>query len=125
MLDFAQKRKVRSVLYHPYTITALFVVVLFFLHSTWVVYGKKRDSEKLMNVSLEHVAALETRDKELEIKIERLGTDAGLEEEIRSKFSVVKEKEYMVVVVDRENGNTLSTTTLVSWWQKFLHFFYK
>src|SRR3989344_2224186 len=116
MLDFAQKRKVRSVLYHPYTITALFVVVLFFLHSTWVVYGKKRDSEKLMNVSLEHVAALETRDKELEIKIERLVTDARLQEEISSKFSVVKEKEYMVVVVDRENGNTLSTTTLVSWW---------
>src|SRR5437764_14606866 len=106
MLDFAQKRKVRSILYHPLTLTALLVIVVFFMHSTWVVYGKKRESEALMKASAAHVGELQARDTDMQSKIERLGTETGLEEEIRSKFSVVKGGENMMIVVDGQNGGS-------------------
>ncbi len=125
MLDFAQKRKVRSVLYHPIMLTALLVIVVFFLHSTWVVYGKKRESEAMAKASAAHVEELQARDADMKAKIERLGTETGLEEEIRSKFSVVKGGENMVIVVDGQNGSSGSATSTDSWWRKLLHFFYK
>ena len=125
MLDFRQKRKVRNILYHPATLVFLFVLVVFFLHSTWVVYIKKRTSESLKNSLVAKVENLRARDAELSSKIERLKTEAGLEEEIRSKFTVAKNNENMVIVVEENNTNATNTAERASFWQKFLDFFFK
>ena len=124
MLDFQQKRKWRGVMYHKITLVILFIFVILALHSTWSVYKKKRESEKMKNISLIHVKELQSRDAQLKLKIERLSTPTGLEEEIRSKFSVAKDNENMVVVVEDQNTEA-TTTPKVSFWQKIFNFFTK
>ncbi len=110
-------------MYNKVTLGFLFVVVMLAIHSTWVVYNKKKESEELMNVSLERVADLRKRESGLNNKIERLDTDLGLEEEIRSKFSVTKEGENMVVVVPRDGNVATTTPKKKSFWSKIVGLF--
>ena len=125
MLDISQKRKIRSVMYHKATLATLCLLVLLFAHSTWVVFQKKRASEELKNGSLQAVAILLARDTELKSRIDRLETEPGIEEEIRSKFTVAKNGENMVVVVE-DAPTAMSTTTPDSGFlQKIWHFFFK
>jgi cell division protein FtsN len=124
MLDSQQKRKINKVLYHKVTLVILGVVVLLILHSTWVVYQKKLESDDLKNISLKYKDGLEIRETELQNQINRLETEAGKEAEIRSKFSVAKERENIVVVVNEDVQN-VPTTTKKNLWQKFVDLFNK
>lgn len=122
MLDFQQKRKVRSWMYNRLTIALLFVTFVFVAHSTWVVYRKKVESEEMMSVSLKNVETLRSRSADLQKKIDRLATAQGVEEEVRSKFSVAKEDENMVIIIQDE----VSTSTKVqkrTFWSRFVALF--
>lgn len=123
MLDIQQKRKVRSVIYNRISIGLLFVLVLLAIHSTWSVYKKKVESEEMRDRASAQVLALQERNDELRSKIARLETTAGMEEEIRSKFSVAKEGENVVIIV--EDVPTEATTTPESrgFWGKILDIF--
>lgn len=123
MLDFQQKRKVRSFMYSRTTLVVLSVLVLIVMHSTWRVYQKKRISEEMKNISVQYTEELRDRSEELKIKIDRLDTVPGVEEEIRSRFSVVKEKENMVVVVQEEAEATSTSVKERSFWSKIKQFF--
>lgn len=122
MLDFQQKRKAKSLMYNRVTIVILFVVVLFALHSTWVVYKKQRESQTLREVSEKKVGELSVREKEIDDKIKALDTQQGIEKEIRSKFNVIKGDENMVIVLDDENASTSQVSTTTSFWQKVKSF---
>lgn len=123
MLDFQQKRKVKSFLYNRVTAGILLVIVLLVARSTWSVYQKQMESESLRKLSEKKVLELELRNKEINDKIQALDTAPGLEREIRSKFNVVKEKENMVVILDDTNSNNYNSTTTKSFWQKVKNFF--
>jgi cell division protein FtsB len=103
MLDIQQKRRFRNFVYNRVTLGFLLVIVLLALHSTWRVYLKKRESVEMMESSYLRLSELEKRDMDLELKINKLNTVSGLEEEIRSKFSVAKDNENTVIIV-REEG---------------------
>ncbi|MEQ1500285.1 MAG: hypothetical protein ABL917_02875 [Parcubacteria group bacterium] len=116
MLDIQQKRKVRGFMYHRATSAVLFVIVLFALHSTWSVYKKKIDSEELKAISVSQVDLLKKRETDLISKIDKLATVYGVEEEIRSKFSVAKEGESMVVIVPDDKQKASSTSQKEGIW---------
>ncbi len=99
MLNFQQKRKVRSIFYHRVTLIIFGIIVLFAIHSTWVVYKKKSNTEQMKEISATRVADLQARNTELQSQIDSLQTNSGIEAEIRSKFTVAKPDEHMVVVV--------------------------
>ena len=122
MLDILQKRKIRSKAYHPVTLAVLLIVVLVALHSTWVVYGKKRTSEKMKNIAQNNLNELLLRQNELDYKMERLKTTEGLEEEIRSKFNVTKIGENMVMVVEGDNSKASTTSSAGGFFQKIWQF---
>jgi hypothetical protein len=111
-------------MYHKVTLGILCVITLVVLHSTWNVYKKKQESEEMKNLSFEHVQELRDRSSDLQAKIDRLSTQTGIEEEIRSKFSVAKGDENMVIVVDDE-VNPAATSTKSGFWAKFTGFFTK
>lgn len=125
MLDFQQKRKVRSVMYHRVTLGVLSILVLVVLHSTWVVLKKERESENMKDISLTHVSELRQRSGDLQSKIDKLATVSGVEKEIRSKFSVAKDGENMVIVIPNNDSLQLATSSPVSLWQKIWSFFTK
>ena len=122
MLDLQQKRKVRSVMYHPATLVILSILVIIIARSTWIVYQKKTESEEMKNISLQNVEELRLRNSDLTARVQRLETSAGIEEEIRSKFNVVKGNENMVVVVPDDNSQIGTTSPKTGFWQKFWHF---
>ena len=122
MLDFQQKRKIRRLMYHWVTLILLTILVLFTIHSTWVVYQKKRTSQEMKDISLQNVEELRLRNEELKWRIERLQTSPGIEEEIRSKFTVAKDKENMVIVVDNQSQNISTTSQKMGFWQKVWNF---
>jgi cell division protein FtsB len=122
MLDIQQKRKLRSVMYHKVTVSVLFLFVLLSIHSTWSVYKKKRESEEMKSISLANVIELRDRNEALQDKINRLDTPAGVEEEIRSKFSVAKENENMVVIVPDSSSSSTKNKGNESLWAKFKNF---
>ncbi len=116
MLDIQQKRKVRVFMYHRVTLVVLFVLVLFALHSTWSVYRKKIDSEEMKEISAAQVDGLKKRESDLESKIDKLATVYGVEEEIRSKFSVAKDGENMVVIIPDEKQKASTTSQKKGVW---------
>jgi cell division protein FtsB len=122
MLDSQQKRKVKSLMYHKVTLVILFLLVLLALRSTWVVYYKKVESERLEKISLDRRNELDGRNKELTSQIERLNTESGIEAEIRSKFSVAKDNEKTVVIVDDSSTTSIASSTN-SLWQRIKSFF--
>lgn len=123
MLDFQQKRKIRSFAYNRVVIGILLLVVLIMAHSTWTVYRKKEASEEMKNVSLQNVEELRQRNKDLENKINRLDSTPGIEEEIRLKFNVVKGDENMVVIVDDKENSSSTVSSKSGFWQKIKSFF--
>lgn len=118
MLDFQQKRKVRSFMYNRVTLGLLFIILVIVVHSTWVVYRKKVESEELRDLSLKNVESLRVRSEDLQIKIDRLNTKQGIEEEVRSKFSVAKDNENMVIIVQDEPSTT-EEVKKVGFWASF------
>jgi len=122
MLDFQQKRKIRSFFYNRVTLGLLLLVVLWSAHSTWGVYQKKVESEKMMELSIKHVEGLRERQGELNTKIEGLNSSEGVEEEIRSRFSVAKEGESVVILLEDREDTEQNTEKSTSIWQKVREF---
>lgn len=124
MLDFHQKRKVRSLMYNRVTLVILFLLLLIVAHSTWVVYRKKVESENMREISQKNVDSLKVRSLELQEKIDNLSTEQGIEEEVRSKFSVAKDNENMVIIV-RDESSTSQSIQKIGFWSKIAGFFGK
>mgnify|MGYP001794981686 FL=1 len=124
MLDFQQKRKVKSIMYNRITLGILAVLVLIVLHSTWTVYLKEKESSALKDVSLARVEELRGRNLELQGKIDKLATVSGVEEEIRTKFSVAKDNESMVVIVPGDEIALPATSTPPSFLHRVNNFFF-
>lgn len=125
MLDFQQKRKMRNVLYHRKTLIVLGILVLLALRSTWTIYEKQRESTEQRNIVERKTVDLFARERGLQDKIDTLQTEHGIEEEIRTKFSVAKENENVVVILDNSTTTDFTSTTTKSFWQRFKGLFGK
>ncbi len=123
MLDIQQKRKFRNIIYHRVTLILLALLVMLVLHSTWRVYMKKKESVLLKETSVQRLAELEARNSELDGKIKKLDTVSGVEEEIRSKYSVAKESENMVIIVREDGATSTPPVEKVGFWTKIAGFF--
>ena len=124
MLEFQQKRKFRKVLYSRISIFVLFVAVLFLARATYNIYTKEQMSADDYATVLKNYNDLNARQAMLTSQISKLGTESGQEEEIRSKFSVAKPGETVVMVIGGASSSASSgATTGTSLWQKFLNLF--
>lgn len=124
MLDFYEKRRFRRLLYSKVTliILALLVVWLFFVVLS--MYQKERDTRLRRVEQREVLNELEAREESLREEIERLSTERGIEEEVRSKFEVGKEGEEVIIIVDNPDAeDTSKKETKKSFWQKVFSWF--
>lgn len=121
MLDFQQKRKMRSLAYHKVTVVILGLLALLVLRSVWVVYNKQKESQELLIIAENKVKELEARDSVLKAKIANIKSERGLEEEIRAKFNVAKVGENVVIMT--EEPSTTTAKVNLSLWQKIVGFF--
>ena len=103
MRNFKQKRQLRKRIYSKPVLFILILILAFLVHGTWGIYKKSKQSKETLAVAQLEFDKLKEREESIEKKIGRLGTETGLEEEIRSKFDVAKEGEQIIVIVDNDD----------------------
>ena len=125
MRDFQKRKKIRKILYSPIILLLLAIILVLLLRGVWSVYTKAYVSSK--NLEQEHYEfdKLNERQAHLAASLEYLKTDQGIEGEIRNKFRVVKDGEFVAVIIDENASTTESkaTTTLErrGFWYRLFH----
>jgi len=102
MREFSQKRKFRRYLYSYPVLIFLLIILFFVVKGSFGVYQKYSFSKSELNKSNEELVVLEDQKTNIVAKVDRLGTETGIEKEIRSKFDVAKEGENLIVIVEDE-----------------------
>lgn len=113
MIDFQQKRKINKIIYSKVSFVILLIVVVLLGKSTWDIYQKSRLSSNNYNETKKEYDSLKARKEMLDSEINRLNTDSGIEEEIRSKFNVAKPGETVVVVINSTSSTSTNKNNLV------------
>ena len=104
-------------------VQALLIIVLILVGESVVrLYQRERviavDEQSLTR----ELAALEVRRAELIADVTRLGTERGVEEEIRERFGVVKAGEKVINLIG-DMATVTPTATTISLWQEIINWF--
>ena len=122
-----RKSRKSAILYSPISIGVLTLIALFLAHASWGVFAKERESAAAAAKAASDLVSLHDRQKKLEIENADLGTNTGVESEIRQKYSVSKPNEDVYVIVDGESTTTKGTSTNAEnkggWWGNVTKFF--
>lgn len=120
MLEFQDKKRFRRILYSRIT----FGIVLFFClligNATFNMYQTNRLTADKRKIAEEELFTVQNREDSLRAQIGTLKTERGIEEELRTKFRVVKNGEGVIIVVEEEEK---TATTSSSWLSKFFKVF--
>ena len=100
MAYLQEHRKFRHKLHSPILATALLVTFLIIGNSTWEVYKKDRVARINREDSEKRLTDLTARKNYLTNQLRGLGTERGIEGELRSKYQITKEGEQELVIVD-------------------------
>ena len=124
MRDFKQKKKIRNRIYSKGVLAVLGVAAVFLGNATWNVYQKYREADEKTAIAQAQLYKLNTREEQLSDSLVSLKTDIGVEKELREKFGVVKEGEQMILIVNKQEGNSEeSSNEHQNIWQMFLNLF--
>ena len=113
----------------PIKKTQVLLIILGFLviwlsFNVFNMYKKERDTRLRRIEQREVLDELKGREKSLADEIERLSTERGIEEEVRSKFEVGREGEQVIIIVDNpEEENTDKKDMKKTFWQKIKSWF--
>lgn len=121
MREFQAKKRSKGWLYSKPVLLVLLVVMVFLGHVAWQLYDRYSFT-KAERVKAETVLAeLQTRKDLLASSVASLDSEAGVEQAVRDKFSVVKPGEFVVNIVDKTASTVPATTTTEkkSWWDKW------
>ncbi|MFA6076853.1 MAG: septum formation initiator family protein [Candidatus Paceibacterota bacterium] len=103
MKNFQKKRGLRNIFHSKPVLIFLGILVLIF---AWGVLGfmeRTRMTIENRKIAESKVAELEKEKEKLSSDIEKLKSQDGVEESIRSKFGLAKEGEGMIVIVEDKN----------------------
>ena len=119
MKEFQRKQIIRSVIYSVPFLIILAILAVFLARGAVRVVIKERESLKYARNLEEKAVALVLRKKELEEGIASLQTEDGIKNEIRSRFSVTQEGEYIAIIVDEKQSSTSTDAYVLSWYKRF------
>jgi len=116
--DFRKKRQFKRMLYSTGVLVLLGIVVFFLGRATWDVYQKAKLTSENRQEALNELTRLQKQEATLKAELERLQTDRGIEEELRSKFNVAKEGEQVITIVSPQNTTENSDDQVLPWWKR-------
>jgi cell division protein FtsB len=106
MKDFQKNRKIKSLFCSKISILFLMVVLFLLVKGTWGVYQKSTISSGRRDMASVQLDNLHIRKTDLKKEIERLDSRVGIEEELRVRYSLSKENEKVIVIIDEESDNS-------------------
>lgn len=98
----SHRRRLFRILYSRPMIIVLTLVAAFAVYTAFSAYQKMRTTEQQVMEVREQKQQLVERRHELRRNIEALKTERGKEAQIRKTYSVTKDGEQMVVILDRD-----------------------
>ncbi len=110
-------------MYSKTTLCVLCLVLVGILWNTWGIYQKERMARKILEEAETQRGELDARAKKLENDIERLHTEAGIEEVVRDRYGVAKRGEEVIVLVDDSDSDNEEAEEELGWWARFKAFF--
>lgn len=121
MLDFYQKRKLRSICNSPITQVVLVVIVGVLLWNAFERYTIAMTMSERRELVEQEAAILQVRKDALESEVEYLRQERGIEAEMRRQFDIALPGEEVVVILEDEAPpviQPLATTTndRGGWW---------
>jgi cell division protein FtsB len=123
MLEFQEKRKLRSFLYSKTTLAILIIFIVLAANAVWGVYKKQSLTKENLAQTAATFDGLQAREKMLSSEIEKLKTETGKEEEIREKYGLVKPGEEVIIVVNEGDDNLDQDLAQNNFWQKIKDWF--
>ena len=117
MKELRQKQIVKRRMYSTPVLIILLVVTGLIIHSTYKIVQKYRESAGYVDVLKQKANDLAEREIQLKGDITRLGTDEGIDTEIKEKFNVSKEGERVAIIVGEANNSSNTATSTLHWWK--------
>ena len=121
MKELQRKQKIRRAIYSIPSLIILSLVAVLLAKGAIGVIGKERESARRVKELEEKVDALAIRELELKENVIRLGTEEGVKDEIRGKFSVILEGEHVAVIVDEKRSATSTDISVSPWYKRFFN----
>ena len=98
-----ETRKSKRPFYYSWPfLTILAIIFIFFIKSAYTSFEKKRSTKIQQDIYQERLDNLDQKKIDLEAKIQRLETDRGREDELRTRFDVVKDGEKVIKIIEDE-----------------------
>lgn len=118
MRELEKKQRLRKRLYSIPSLIGMLLVTFVLGKAAYSGLGRLEESQAYKETLEAQVANLAQREAELTRNIEDLQTEEGLRREIKEKFSVSEEGEYMAVIVDARNISTTTSGEKKGWFAR-------
>ncbi|MDB5266453.1 MAG: hypothetical protein JWN89_268 [Parcubacteria group bacterium] len=122
MRELQEKQKRKERLYSTPVLIGLSLITLLVLRGTFVIMQKERESSTYVGSLEEKVTTLADRQAKLKTDTARLSTDEGIDTEIKTRFSVAKAGEHVVVIVDPKEKASTTEPKSGPWYQGVVSF---
>lgn len=110
--------KLQKVIFSIPFLLVLAALTILVLSSAWGMYQKKYATQRTVErLEAEEAELKQRRDIVANAALD-ISTERGLESEIREKFSVAKDGERVIVLIDDEDEAATTTPEDQSWWQR-------
>ena len=119
MKELQRKQKIRRMMYSFPSLIVIAVITFFLVKGAVKVMDKKWESSERAKDLEGRVATLVLREEELRRGISRLETEEGVKEEIKERFNVATEGEYVAVIVDRKEVSSSTNSSVLPWYKRF------
>lgn len=121
MKELQQRQKFKRRLYSMPSLAIALVLSVALVRGAYGILLTERESSREVGLLAAEVGALSAREVVLKAAIQKLQTEEGIEEEIKSKFNVAKPGEQVAVIVDRPERAASTTEQKVPWWKGLLN----
>ena len=118
MRELQRKQKMRQRLYSLPSLIGLFIIAVLLAKGAVGVINKERESALRSRELEEKATTLVQREEELKEGIARLETEEGIQEEIKERFSVIQEGEFVAVIVDDRRATSSDDDSGKAWYKK-------
>lgn len=118
MRELEQKQKLKRRIYSIPALIGLFLITVALSRGAYSILTKERLTSKEVELLQEEVADLSEREAFLNSSIEKLKTEEGIEEEIKSKFNVARSGERVAVIVDPIALEATTTPEKKIWYKR-------
>ncbi len=118
MRELRQKQIIKHRLYSLPSLLIFGLITVFLISGAYRVLNKGIESKAKIDLLSEKKDNLLQRQDELKNSIQTIQTDEGIDKEIKEKFSVSKEGEKVVVIVDPKPIATSTEEKVIPWYKK-------